>query len=64
MQDQDRIPVPWPPAQPEAPHPRVGAPVPERGLGTRSDSSVFLDYAPSAPERVRRTGFGTQGPEQ
>eukprot|EP00969_Alexandrium_andersonii_P026440 1153896-Alexandrium_andersonii.AAC.1 len=46
MGDQDRHPVPQPPAPPEAPYAHRGAPVPECGLGTHSDSRVFWNMSP------------------
>eukprot|EP00969_Alexandrium_andersonii_P005695 247075-Alexandrium_andersonii.AAC.1 len=47
MGDQGRRPVPRPPATPKAPYAQVGTLVPECGLGTSSDSSVFWNMSPA-----------------
>eukprot|EP00969_Alexandrium_andersonii_P255357 11287826-Alexandrium_andersonii.AAC.1 len=47
MGDQERHPVRRPSAPPEAPHTREREPVPECGLGTRSDPSNVWSMSPA-----------------
>eukprot|EP00969_Alexandrium_andersonii_P316068 13964270-Alexandrium_andersonii.AAC.1 len=45
MGDQERHPVPGPPARLEAPETRAGVPVPGCGLGSHLDSIVFCSMS-------------------